>query len=236
MARPLNEDQYNAKRNEILNMAQHLMYTRGYDEMTILDVLDGLHISKGALYHYFNSKEALLEALVDRMGQVAVQNLSPITQDTTMTAIQKFRRFLEVSVQWKGSQKELISGLLRMWFSEKNVSIRQRIEAQSRKQMAAFFEPVIKQGIAEGAFTTRYPKQAAAIIAGISLSLTDSMTGLLLLPQLDRPAIKELEETLDAYVVTVERILGAPVGSLDVFESGAFDGWLDPAQPAPNEK
>jgi AcrR family transcriptional regulator len=234
MARILKEDEYNAKRNEILAMAQHLMYTKGYDEMTIYDVLDGLHISKGALYHYFTSKEALLEALVDRMGQAAVQNLSPIAQAAEMTAMQKFRRYLEVSIQWKSTQKELISGLMRMWFSDKNTSIRQRIEARSRKEMAAFFEPVIRQGIAEGTFTNRYPKQAAIIIAGVSLSLTDAMTGLLLLPKIDQAAIQELGDTLAAYVDTVERILGAPAGSLHVFEPGTFDDWLNIAPPAPS--
>lgn len=233
MARPLKEDEYNAKRNEILDMAQRLMYTKGYDQMTIYDVLDGLHISKGALYHYFSSKEALLEALVERMGQEAVRSLSPIVQDAALTAIQKLRRFFEVSVQWKATQKELISGLLRLWFSDKNISIRQRLEVKSRKQMAAFFEPVIRQGIAEGAFTTRYPKQAAAILAGVSLSLTDTMTGLLLLPDLDRVAIQELEDTLEAYVDTFERILGASAGSFHVFEPGVFDDWLTATQSAP---
>jgi len=181
MARILKQDEYDSRRNEILAMAQRLMYTKGYDEMTISDVLEGLHISKGALYHYFTSKESLLDALVERMGQLAVQNLSPVVQDANLSAIQKFRRYLEVSTQWKATQKELISGLLRVWFSEKNVAIRARIEARSRKEMSAFFEPVIRQGIAEGVFTTRYPRQAAAVIAGVSLSLTDTMTALLLL-------------------------------------------------------
>ncbi len=30
MARILREDEYNAKRNEILDMARHLIYTKGY--------------------------------------------------------------------------------------------------------------------------------------------------------------------------------------------------------------
>jgi AcrR family transcriptional regulator len=233
MARILKEDEYNAKRNEILDMARHLIYTKGYEQMTIHDLLDGLHISKGALYHYFASKQTLLEALVDRMGQEAVQNLLPIAQDANLTAIQKFRRFFEVSAQWKNTQNELISGLMRLWFSDENLFIRQKLSEESRKQMASFFDPVIRQGIAEEVFTTRYPKQAAVIIAGVSLSLTDTMIGLLLLPQLDQAAIQELEDTLEVYADTVERILGAPKGCLHVFRPGVFDDWLTTAQPAP---
>jgi AcrR family transcriptional regulator len=226
MARILKEDEYNARRNEILDMARHLIYTKGYEQMTIQDMLDGLHISKGALYHYFASKEALLAALVDRMGQEAVQNLLPIAQDANLTAIQKFRRYFEISAQWKNTQKELVTGLLRLWFSDENAFIRQKMSEASRKQMAGFFEPAIRQGIVEGTFTTRYPKQAAVIIAGVSLSLTDAIIGLMLSPQLDQAAIQELEDTLEAYIDTVERILGAPAGCLHVFEPGAFDDWL----------
>ena len=57
MARILKQDQYDARRNEILDMARHLIYTLGYDQMTIHDLLQELHISKGALYHYFASKK-----------------------------------------------------------------------------------------------------------------------------------------------------------------------------------
>ncbi len=233
MARTLKTDEHNAKRNEILDMAQHLIYTKGYEQMTIYDLLDALHISKGALYHYFSSKEALFNALLERLGQEAVRNLEPIVQDANLTAIQKFRRIIEGSAQWKSTQKEMVSNLLRMWFSDANAVIRQRMDAESRRHMAHFFEPVIRQGVAEGTFTVRYPRQVAAIIAGVSLSLTDTMANLVLLPQLDQAAIQELEGTWDAYVDTVERILGAPAGSLHVFEPGAFDDWLTAVQPSP---
>jgi TetR/AcrR family transcriptional regulator, transcriptional repressor for nem operon len=235
MARILKQDQYDARRSEILDTARHLIYKLGYDQMTIHDLLEELHISKGALYHYFASKEALLEALVDRMGQEATQNLLLITQDQDLTAVQKLRRFLETSASWKSSQKELIIGLMRLWFSDENAFIRHKMSDESRKHMSAFLEPIIRQGVAEGTFTTRFPKQAALIIAGVSLSLTDTMTGLVLLPHLDQAAVQELGDTLEAYVDTVERILGAPTGSLHVFEPGIFADWLTEAEPAPAE-
>lgn len=56
MARIVKEEAYNAKRNEILDIALSLVYSKGYEQMTIQDILDGLHISRGALYHYFDSK------------------------------------------------------------------------------------------------------------------------------------------------------------------------------------
>ena len=71
MPRVVKEDDYAARRNEILAVARKLVYTKGYEEMSIQDILDEMKISKGAFYHYFDSKPALLEALIDRMGDEA---------------------------------------------------------------------------------------------------------------------------------------------------------------------
>ena len=72
MARTINEKEYAAKRNQILDVTQGLIYTKGYEQMAIRDILDELQISKGASYHYFDSKPALLEALTERIGQEAL--------------------------------------------------------------------------------------------------------------------------------------------------------------------
>src|SRR5260370_2930142 len=92
MARIVKEEAYNAKRNEILDIALSLVYSKGYEQTTIQDILDGLHISRGAFYHYFDSKQALLDALVDRMANHAQHTLLPIVQDPHLPALQQFRR------------------------------------------------------------------------------------------------------------------------------------------------
>jgi hypothetical protein len=48
MSRTVNEEAYDAKRNEILDFAQALIYSKGHERMTIQDLLDGLRISRGA--------------------------------------------------------------------------------------------------------------------------------------------------------------------------------------------
>src|SRR5262245_58568880 len=55
MARVVKE--HAVRRGEILDVAQRLVYTSGYEQMTIQDMLDELQISKGAFYHYFSSKQ-----------------------------------------------------------------------------------------------------------------------------------------------------------------------------------
>ena len=49
MARIVKEEAYTGKRNVILDVAQRLIYTKGYEQMTIQDILAELQISKGAI-------------------------------------------------------------------------------------------------------------------------------------------------------------------------------------------
>jgi TetR/AcrR family transcriptional regulator, transcriptional repressor for nem operon len=239
MARILKEDQYNAKRNEILDYAMRQVYSRGYAQMTIQDILDGLHISRGALYHYFDSKQALLEALVERAGMQAAQAFLPIVQDPHLSAIEKFCRYFEASAQWKSGQKELILSLLATWYSDENTLIRQKMTAASLIGTPRILEPIIRQGVEEKVFHTRFPQQVAAIITGITLNLADTIIGMLISAQTDPAVLQELEANLDAcfdaYFETTERILGAPAGSLKVLDADIFKEWLVVSHPLESE-
>src|SRR2546429_5465696 len=114
MARIVKEQAYALRRNAILDVAQRLVETRGYEQMTIQDMLDELQISKGAFYHYFDSKQALLEALIERMLEEVEQLLIPIVQDSHMPAIEKLQRFFPMLARWKTARKTFFLALFRV--------------------------------------------------------------------------------------------------------------------------
>jgi len=236
MARIVKEDEYNAKRNEILDIALRLIYSKGYEQMTIQDILDGLQISRGALYHYFDSKHALLDALVNRMAKEAEQAILPVVQNPDLSALQKLQGYFDSSASWKTMQKEMIISLLRMWYTDENALIRQKLTSGSIKQIALLLAPVIRQGIQENVFTTRFPEQVAVIVAGVALSFSDTIIELMLSPNPDQATFQKSEIILDAYVDTIERIVGAPSGSLKVFEPDAFKEWWGVLQREPESK
>ena len=61
-----------------MEAAQRLLQTKGYEAMSIQDLLQELGASRGAFYHYFDSKQALLEAVVDRITDAALANAAPV--------------------------------------------------------------------------------------------------------------------------------------------------------------
>jgi len=66
MPKIVDSDQY---RTELLRKAFDLLAEKGYAKVTTRQLSSELGISTGALYHYFPSKKALFEQLVDEMGQ-----------------------------------------------------------------------------------------------------------------------------------------------------------------------
>jgi AcrR family transcriptional regulator len=85
----VNEAAYTAKRNVISDVGQRAVETTGYEQVAIADLLSELHISSGALYHYFDSRSALLERMVDQAEQLVL----PIVHDPRLSALDKLQRF-----------------------------------------------------------------------------------------------------------------------------------------------
>src|SRR5215467_1214733 len=101
MSRSVNVQDYAQKRNAILTVAERFIVTKGYEQMTTQDILEALQISRGAFYHYFESKQALLMALVERIGEQAEHLVLGIVSDRQLSAQDKLLRFFAVLDQQK---------------------------------------------------------------------------------------------------------------------------------------
>src|ERR1700682_2803147 len=101
MARIVKEHEYAARRNAILDATQRAVETKGYEQMAMADILGELQISSGAFYHYYDSKSALLLALVERMGDEIEQLVLPVVHDPTPGALDKLMHFFATLDRWK---------------------------------------------------------------------------------------------------------------------------------------
>ena len=100
MARVVKEAEL--RRSEILDAAQHLFYSKGYDETSIQDIIDAVGIAKGTFYHHFESKQELLDHLIDRMfGEVLVP-LEMLVNEGEETAIYMWNKLLDAGVYVSG--------------------------------------------------------------------------------------------------------------------------------------
>lgn len=226
MARTVNEQDHALKRSEILDVARRLVYTKGYDQMAIQDILHALKISKGAFYHYFGSKQDLLTALVDRMQQEAEERFFPILQDPHVPALVKLQHFFDTTTRWKMDQKQYLIALLRVWYADENALVRQRAQATMSRSLSPLFESLVQQGVREGVLTNQFPAQIGPIVIALFLSLGEAFARLVFAPEPHPDLLARGEQLVAASTDAIERVLGAPAGSLRLIDPAIVREWL----------
>jgi AcrR family transcriptional regulator len=226
MARIVNQAEYDQKRNEILDAAMGLIYTRGYEQISIQDILVQVHISKGAFYHYFESKQALLEALIERMAGQVMQLLDPIVNAPHLPAPEKLCRVFDAASRWKTDRKDILLSMINVWYADQNAVLRHKAQAALLPPIADLLSSIIRQGIGEGAFHTSFPDQISTILFGLLQSFGDSLVSMLVQPKPDSCVPTRLEELSASHQDAVERILGAKPGSLPLFDTSILREWF----------
>jgi TetR/AcrR family transcriptional regulator, cholesterol catabolism regulator len=89
------------RRTELLDQALALFLERGYDNVSLNDLLVTTGTAKGAFYHYFQSKEALVTALALRSAAQAFEALQPVFAQPGKNALDRLNAGLRASYQVK---------------------------------------------------------------------------------------------------------------------------------------
>jgi TetR/AcrR family transcriptional repressor of uid operon len=89
----LTEDQQTFRRNRILDAAETCFATAGFHKTTTQDICKAAGISAGALYLYFESKEALIAGLSERDRAEIIQKFEALAEATDFASgLQKVMR------------------------------------------------------------------------------------------------------------------------------------------------
>ena len=145
----------------ILDTATRLFLQKGYDKTTLQDIIDATKLSKGAIYHHFASKEAILIAVVDRVGEAQSAMLAEVRDRKGLTGAEKLREMFRTAVRLSFQ-----GGILNMLpFLIENPKF-MALQMQSILGEAApdYILPILKEGIADGSIRADYPEQLAEVL------------------------------------------------------------------------
>jgi AcrR family transcriptional regulator len=233
MARTIKAEEHAAKRNEILNAVLQLIYTKGYERMTIQDILSMTGISSGAFYHYFDTKPAVLEALVEKMQEEAKATLLPAIHAPHLDAIEKLQAFFNTIDTMRLSQKTRILELIRVWYNDDNAIVRQKVDAAILAWRAPLITELVHQGIQEERFNTAYPDYAGIMIVSLLQGMANYHAKLMLGLESDSACVEAIVSSHTAYMDAIERLLGAAPNSLTRINYEAVSFWVSAVRANP---
>lgn len=164
-------ENYPVKRIELLKIAEQVFMTKGYNETNISDILEVAGISKGAFYHYFKSKEELLEASIDSLMDDAIDFLMPTVENSKLSAMDKFEKFMRDKTVFQSSKKEYAVLLGKLMQAD---VFQYKYVLKSSTRLVPLLARIIEQGINEGDFKVSYPLETAEIIIRTVNSIPNS--------------------------------------------------------------
>jgi AcrR family transcriptional regulator len=217
---------HKVRRDAFLDVAERLIQTKGYEQMSIQDVLDELETSRGALYHYFDSKQALLDGVVDRFAERGMSTVAPILADPQLPALRKLEKVLGGIAIFKAEQKQLVLAIMEVWNSDGNALAREKVRRLTAGWLTPFLSAVIRQGIEEGIITSDAPDELARVLVCLIQGYQDFAGELFLARRAGAISFEVVLRTFAALTDAFERILGVPPGSVILTDESTLRYWL----------
>ena len=230
MARTVNAVAHAARRQEFVDAAVRLAREKGYERLVIGDVLAEVGASKGAFQHYFESKDALLAAVVERTVEEAIGAAANAAMQPSLAPLDRLHALFGGIQGWKAARPEyepdVIAASLRTWFSDENRVLVERMRATTAARLTPVLAAILTAGSADGSFSLTDPAGSASVVTSLLLALNEQAALLFLGRRDDSVSLPTVMRTLAAYGDALERILGLPKGSWHFTDEDAARGWF----------
>lgn len=153
-------------REEFLTKAADVFEKKGYAQTTIQDLAQALELSRSALYHYFESKEEILEALVLEHTEHTAEQMEQRLASRNGSPSEQLRDLLANSINGRmtgGARLRVLDQLA----AEMPAEIKQKFD-HGRRRVLDLYTRLIQKGIDEGELRPLDARTAALAILGIA--------------------------------------------------------------------
>jgi AcrR family transcriptional regulator len=189
--------------SKILDVAAKLFMEKGYEQTTMQDIVDGIGMSKGAIFHHFKSKEDVMDGVIQHMAEGIVERVNAIADNSTLTVNEKMRSaVLSMNIS-EGIGKEVIEELHK----PVNAQMHQTSITKTIQAVAPVLARIAEQGIRDGTYKTPYPLETIEFLLVANQFIFDR--------GIFRWNREELASRALAFVRIMELSLGAAKGSFD---------------------
>jgi AcrR family transcriptional regulator len=226
MARTLDPEVHAVKRDAFVDAAQRIMAVKGYEALSIQEVIDAVDASKGAFYHYFGAKSDLLEAVVERMADGVERGWAPIMERPGLSAIERLEGLFATTAQYKNARRDLSLALLEAWLSDSNAILRERLRLMVGRRFKPVLERILRQGADSGELRASDPEGTARVIVALILGSQEEAARLFVARQSNAVSFEDVERHFAAFAEAFNRILGLEPGQLSLTDPPTLRLWF----------
>lgn len=190
------------RKNEILDAAERLFGTKGFDGTSTNDILNEIGIARGTLYYHFKSKEEILDAMIGRMTD---QLLAKAEAIVTRKDVHVLQRFTMMMLALNVSEGKFDQELLEQVHRPQNALMHQKMERRLLCGITPVMTALIEEGIAQGICQTDYPEETAEMTFLYANTVFDDLM---------EHSEEERRRKIEAFIYNLERLLNMEPGSM----------------------
>jgi AcrR family transcriptional regulator len=194
------------KYNQILDALQSLLENKDIKTISVSEIAQTAGIGKGSIYYYFPSKEAILEALIERNYEKPITTAKNLIEQTSVSP---FTRMAMIFQACRNSSSEFLRHNAANTDSNapEQILLHQKYLNHLVTELKPALTAIIEQGIQTEEIHFDYPAALAEIVLIVLAVKLDNS----LIPSTP----EEIEDTICGLISLLEKGTDNPAGSLN---------------------
>lgn len=180
MARTKNKKRTEEQKEKIVNSAIKLFIKKGYDNSSINQIIKASNTNKGTFYHYFNSKEDLMNFLAEKIISAMIPGVEKIANDPHLNALEKMKKSFTSIKSFKFKNRKKIMLLSQVMYREENLKLRYYINNIAMDLYKPIYTKIIIQGKKEKLFNVDNAEDTAEFMFRSAISMGEMLVPILL--------------------------------------------------------
>ena len=189
------------RRNEILDVAEKLFGTKGFDQTSTNDILNEIGIARGTLYYHFKSKEEILDAMIERIDKQLVAKAKMIAGNKEIPVLQR----LTMTIMALNLDNDLGHEVMEQVHRPQNALMHQKMRENLLAEVDPLITGLVEEGIEQGICRTDYPAEVVEMTMLYSCITFDALA---------EDTQERRQRKIMGFIYNLERLLGMKSGSL----------------------
>lgn len=192
------------RKEEILDVAEKLFGTKGFDNTSTNDILEEVGIARGTLYYHFKSKEDILDGVIERMTRRLMAGAKKIVHNQELPLLERLTK----TIMSLNVENPIGHEVMEQVHRPQNALMHQKMQKMLLTGINPILTELMEEGIREGICHTSYPEEVVEMIMLYANTAFDDIN----MADLSQ---EEKEKKIAGFIYNVERLMGMEKGSLE---------------------
>jgi AcrR family transcriptional regulator len=194
---------------DIMRSAEELFMRRGFEKTSMQQIAEHAGLTKGALYHHFISKEALLERICAEHSQVLLNAVSPVIEDRNTSCFLRIHRIMEINRRLGIADVSFVSEYLKTRHDESGFVLRKKLEKYNKDFYVRVLSPLLNEAKQKGECNFAASSDVLAVFIYKLEQGVNEEINIIFAERSGAEVENRIIDIMKTYVYALSRIIGA---------------------------